>query len=159
MKDGWNLWSMASRYGTNKHRLLLTTTKLQGGRGRERESKHTTISAMTLGWRSGLRRKARVRLRTRTRVIWTTRRGKAKCKGSSPCHAPFEEVLMEVMFIAMDQIICSTRWGTNKDGVSKDLIMEFSGPLVCRGKMDFLEIKWVSWDFLVLLFAGKNGFH
>lgn len=58
------------------------------------------------------------------------RRGKAKCKGSSPCHTPFEEVLMEVMFIAMDQFLCSTR-GTNKDGVSKDLIMGFSGPLVC----------------------------
>lgn len=55
------------------------------------------ISAMTLGWRRGLMRKARVRVRRMIKVIWTIRRGKAKSKGLSPCHSPLEDVLMEVM--------------------------------------------------------------
>lgn len=63
------------------------------------------ISAMTLGCRKGLRRKERERLTRRTMVVWTMSRGKAKWRGLSPCHTPFDEVLMAVILTAIAQSI------------------------------------------------------
>uniref|UniRef100_J3M3C2 Uncharacterized protein n=1 Tax=Oryza brachyantha TaxID=4533 RepID=J3M3C2_ORYBR len=51
-----------------------------------------TISAMTLGWRSGRSMRARRRLRRRMRSAWRMRSGKAKWSGSSPCHTPLDDV-------------------------------------------------------------------
>lgn len=40
-----------------------------------------------------MRRKARNRLRKRTKMVWTTSKGKAWFSGLSPCHAPSDDTL------------------------------------------------------------------
>lgn len=44
-----------------------------------------------------MRRKARNRLRKRTKMVWTMSKGKAWFNGLSPCHAPSDDVLAVVM--------------------------------------------------------------
>ena len=63
----------------------------------EWRTKRTRISAMTLGCLSGLIRKARQWLVSRTKAVCMISNGKAKLRGLSPCHAPSDEVLMLVM--------------------------------------------------------------
>ncbi|CAA6668841.1 unnamed protein product [Spirodela intermedia] len=48
------------------------------------------ISAITRGWRRGRRRRARPRVTATTRQIWRMMRGRAKSRGLSFCHAPFD---------------------------------------------------------------------
>lgn len=45
-----------------------------------------------------MRRKARKRLTTMIKVVWTIKSGKAKFRGLSPCNKPLDAVLIEVMF-------------------------------------------------------------
>lgn len=52
-----------------------------------------------------MRRKARERLTTRIKVVWTINSGNAKSRGLSPCQTPFDEVLMEVIFTTIFIII------------------------------------------------------
>lgn len=58
------------------------------------------------------------------------RRGKAKCSGLSPCHTPFEEALIEVMFIgAMESDDTVTKINKSKKGFEGQDFMEFLGSL------------------------------
>lgn len=72
---------------------------------RQWSRKLTKISAITLGCRKGLRRKARKRLVKRTRADWTMSKGKAKFSGLSPCQAPDDEVLTVVMLSCILQLL------------------------------------------------------
>ena len=50
----------------------------------------TMISAMTRGCRKGRRRRAKKRVTTRTKQIWTINKGREKFMGLSPCQTPLE---------------------------------------------------------------------
>lgn len=69
--------------------------------------KLTTISAMTRGCLSGLRRYASTRVSTTTRQICTIRRGSAEWRGSSPWKTPSEVAFIGGghLTVALDAIL------------------------------------------------------
>jgi hypothetical protein len=101
--------------------------------------KHTMISAMTRGCRSGRSRNARprVRARARTRQICRMMSGREKCSGLSPCHTP-----SDVAFIGAHSaspppppIICLPRSGRRRrarSGTNQTLC----APIICLPRSD-----------------------
>lgn len=124
-------YEICTKYGTNKHRLFLTT-KLEGEGVNIRRSQQWLLAGEVVwegrrgsGWEQ--------------EQEWFERRGEGRrnVKGHRLAMPRLKRFGWRLCLLPWIRSYAQQGGGTNKDGVSKDFIMGFSSPLVCRSK-------WVS---------------